>query len=322
LEGIIVRPLFKVSIAAGCLVVALGLASSKVAEACSICRCGDPAFAALGLDLFTPGRFNLALDWDRFEKEQGAGEHEESLVEDRYTLTASYAFSDRLTLLARVPWSSRELTAPEHEELKHGELEHVSASGLSDPELSVNLRLWSAPITPAVGSRSWIGLQAGVKTDWGRNEVTQDGERVDEHAQPGTGSTDWIAGLAGVYVLDPRSTLFGSAQYRNTGTNSYGYQYGSITLVNAGFERSFGSVVDGVLEANFRDAGMDQVDDSGEHDPDTGGKMLYATPRLLVRLSQALVARASAQIPVSESLNGDQDEHTVWNAGITWTFGP
>jgi hypothetical protein len=49
--------------------------------------------------------------------------------------------------------------------------------------------------------------------------------------------------------------------------------------------------------------------------------MLYATPRLLIRLSQALVARASAQIPVAESLNGDQDEHTVWNAGITWTFG-
>ncbi len=315
------RHSIKGCITLGCLAIALGLAGARAAEACSICRCGDPAFAALGLDLFNPGRFNLAFDWDRFEKEQGAGEHEESLVEDRYTLTASYAFSDRLTLLARVPWSSRELTAPEHEELKHGELEHVSASGLSDPELSVNLRLWSAPITSAVGSRSWIGLQAGVKTDWGRNDVTENGERIDEHAQPGTGSTDWIAGLAGVYVLDPQSTLFGSTQYRHTGTNSYGYRYGSITLVNAGFERSFGRVVDGVLEADFRDAGMDQVDDSGAHDPDTGGQMLYATPRLLIRLSQALVGRVSAQIPVAESLNGDQDEHTVWNAGITWTFG-
>lgn len=39
----------------------------------------------------------------------------------RCTLTASYAVSNRLTLLARVPWSARDLTAPEHEELKHGE---------------------------------------------------------------------------------------------------------------------------------------------------------------------------------------------------------
>jgi len=67
---------------------------------------------------------------------------------------------------------------------------------------------------------------------------------------------------------------------------------------------------------------MDQMDDSGAHDPDTGGQMLYATPRVLVRLSPSLVGRASAQIPVAESLNGDQTEHTVWNAGITWTFGP
>ena len=315
------RRTIKGRITLGCLAVALGFAGPQAADACSICRCGDPAFAALGLDLFNPGRFNLALDWDRFEKAQGPEDDQESLVEDRYTLTASYAVSNRLTLLARIPWSSRELTEAGHEELKHGELEQVSASGLSDPELYVNFRLWSAPITSAVGSRGWIGVQAGIKTDWGRNNLTQDGERIDEHAQPGTGSTDWIAGLAGVYVLDPQSTLFASAQYRQTGTNSYGYRYGDITLVTAGFERSFGRVLDGVIEADFRDAGMDEVDDSGAHDPDTGGQMLYATPRLLIRLSPALVARASAQIPVAESLNGDQTEHTGWNAGVTWTFG-
>ncbi|HPA82430.1 MAG TPA: hypothetical protein PLS95_16545 [Thermoanaerobaculales bacterium] len=316
------RPSFTMSIAAGCLAVALGLAGPKAAEACSICRCGDPAFAALGLDLFNPGRFNLALDWDRFEKEQGPEDDQESLVEDRFTLTASYAVSSRLTLLARVPWSSRELTEAGHDELKHGGAEQVSASGLSDPEVYVNLRLWSAPITSAVGSRGWFGLQAGVKTDWGRNDVTQGGERIDEHAQPGTGSTDWIAGAAGVYVLDPRSTLFASAQHRGTGANSHGYRYGDITLVTAGFERSLGRVVDGVIEADFRDAGMDRIDGSGAHDPDTGGQMLYVTPRVLLRLSAALVGRASAQIPVAESLNGEQDEHTVWSAGITWTLGP
>jgi hypothetical protein len=316
------RRSIKGCITLGCLAVALGLAGPRAAEACSICRCGDPAFAALGLDLFNPGRFNLALDWDRFEKEQGPEDDEERLIEDRYTLTASYALSGRLTLLARVPWSSRELTEPGHEELKHGELEQVSASGLSDPELYVNFRLWSAAITSAVGSRGWVGVQAGIKTDWGRNDLTQEGERIDEHAQPGTGSTDWIAGAAGVYVVDPRSTLFASAQHRGTGTNSYGYRYGDITLVTAGFERSLGRVVDGVLEADFRDAGMDRIDDSGAHDPDTGGQMLYVTPRVLLRLSPALVGRASAQIPVAESLNGHQTEHTVWNAGITWTFGP
>jgi hypothetical protein len=293
------------------------LGAPRASDACSVCRCGDPAFAALGLDLYNPGRFYLAVDWDRFEKEQGAADEEESLVEDRFTVSAAYAVTDRLTLIGRIPWSSRTLS--EHED---GELDRVSTFGLSDPELFVNLRLWSAPITPSVGSRGWFGLQAGVKTPWGDNDQQANGERIDEHAQPGTGSTDWIGGLAGVYVVDPRSTLFGSAQYRHTGSNSSGYRYGNLLLATAGYERSLGRVLDGVIEADFRDAGEDRIDEEGELDPDTGGQMLYLTPRLLVRLTPGLVARVSAQVPVAERLNGDQTEHTVYSAGITWTLGP
>jgi hypothetical protein len=122
--------------------------------------------------------------------------------------------------------------------------------------------------------------------------------------------------------VDTRSTMFGSAQYRYTGSNDSGYRYGDLLLATLGYERSLGRVLDGVLEADFRDAGEDRIDDSGEHDPDTGGRMLYLTPRLLIRLTPALVARVSAQIPVAESLNGHQTEHTVYNAGLTWTFGP
>jgi len=297
------------------LLAAWGLIIPASAPACSVCRCGDPAFAALGLDIFNPGRFNLAFDWDRYEKTQGAEPDAEHLIEDRYTLTVSYAVGSRVTLLGRIPFSARTLT-----EFEDGEADEVSTSGLSDPELYLNLRLWSAPITSAVGSRGWVGLQAGVKTAWGDNDASTSEGRIDEHAQPGTGSTDWVVGLAGVLVLDPRSTLFGSAQYRSTGSNAHGYRYGDLFLASFGYERSFGAVLDGVLEADVRDARMDRVDDSGELDPDTGGLLLYLTPRLLVRFSSGLVGRISAQIPVIKSLNGVQVEHTVYSAGITWTF--
>jgi hypothetical protein len=305
-------------VVATALVVVLDLVAPAELAACSVCRCGDPAFNALGLDLFRPGAFNLALDWDRFEKEQGGDEGVEALVENRYTLTASYAVGRRVTLIARVPWSSRDLTTEPGE---GGEVERVSADGLSDPELWVHYRLWAAPMTSAVGSRGWVGVHGGVKTPWGENERSEGGERLDEHVQPGTGSTDWVVGIAGVLVVDPSSTLFGSAQYRSTGTNSYGYRYGDSALATAGYERSFGSVLDGVVEADFRDADMDRVDDSGELDPNTGGSLLYLTPRLLVRLSSSFVARASAQIPVARDLNGDQTEHTVYSAGVTWVIG-
>ena len=46
------------------------VAGSQAARACSICRCGDPTFNALGSNIYSSGDFHLAIDWDRFEKSQ------------------------------------------------------------------------------------------------------------------------------------------------------------------------------------------------------------------------------------------------------------
>jgi hypothetical protein len=160
-----------------------------------------------------------------------------------------------------------------------------------------------------------------VKTPWGENDVTRDGERLDEHAQPGTGSTDWFAGLSGSYQIDPGSALFVSTTYRHTGRNDAGYRYGRTTLVNVAYERKLGARWDGVLEANYRHAGRDGMDGSGAVDGDTGGSIVYLTPRVLFDLGSGWVARASAQIPLSQGgLNGAQREKTVVNVGITRLF--
>ena len=83
------------------------------------------------------------------------------------------------------------------------------------------------------GRRAWISALGGVKTAWGKNDLAQGGARLDEHLQPGTGSTDWFGGLSSVYLLDSRSSLFGSAQVRRTGANDLGYRYGGSTLLNS-----------------------------------------------------------------------------------------
>jgi hypothetical protein len=117
-------------------VLALGffLAAAQPAAACSMCRCGDPTFNALGSNIYSSGQFHLALDWDRFNKSQFTDEggvpgtdHE---VENRVTLTVSYSIAERLVLVARVPYSFRHLTTTTDEGS-----DEVMTHGFSDPEV-------------------------------------------------------------------------------------------------------------------------------------------------------------------------------------------
>jgi hypothetical protein len=290
-------------------------------HACSVCRCGDPTFNSLGTDLFTAGRFQFAFDADRIEKEQGSATDAggtdtleegglERLVEERWTLTASYAFNDRYQGVARVPWSHRELTEGD---------ESTTASGRGDPEIYGLVRLWSAPWSADVGRRGWISLLAGVKTNWGENDLGG-AQRFDEHVQAGTGSSDPFAGLSAVRLIDPHSSLYGSFQLRFPGRNSAGYRYGDVTLANIGYEHKLGDRFDASLEANFRRAQEDEVDRAGERDPDTGGSILYLSPRLLVALGDTVAAHFTVQVPVNDNLNGEQDEKIVFNFGVTASF--
>lgn len=296
-------------------VAGLSLAFAMPTFACSICRCGDPTFNALGKEGVAQSGFRLAFDWDQVRKTQGE-EDVDSLRERRYSLLAAYGFSDRFSVFARLPYSERNLT-----ESEDGDVEHASASGLADPEIYAQYRLWASPFEGDVGMRASLYLVGGVKTAWGENDASRDGERLDEHVQPGTGSTDWFAGLSGSYQLDPKSALFVSTQYRHTGRNDAGYQYGRTTLVNVAYERKLTSRWDAVLEANYRHAGRDEIDDTGLVDDDTGGSIVYVTPRLLFDIGSGWVARASAQVPLSQSsLNGAQHEKTVFNVGITKLF--
>ena len=299
------------------LAVVAALAMPDRGEACSICRCGDTTFNALGKDGYAARGFRLAFDWERFDKEEGDPAVEaESQVENRFTLLASYGFNQKLTLTVRVPFSVRDMqtSAPGEPTVD------THTNGFSDPEIFMQVRLWSSSMARGLGRRASLSLTGGVKTPWGQNDVQQDGERVDEHAQPGTGSTDAFGSLAFLYLFDPHSALFASVGYRHTGTNDFDYRYGSTFLANLAYEHKLGRRLDGIVETNFRHAAKDVVDAAGTPDEDTGGALLYLTPRLLVDAGHGIVFRAAVQIPVFRDLNGFQQEHPVVNVGVTYVL--
>jgi len=284
----------------------LGLLAAAPGEACSICRCGDVTFNALGKAGYTSPGLRFALDWERFDKTEGGPGESESQVENRETVLIAYGASDRFLVSARVPYSSRKLTEGD---------EATNTDGFSDPEVYGQVRVWASPLS-ALGRRASVSLTGGVKTPWGQNNLRDFGARLDEHAQPGTGATDLFGSLSALYLLDSESALFGSAGYRRPGTNDHDYRYGSTFLANLAYEHKLGRSLDGVLALNFRHAAMDEVD--AGLDPDTGGSLLYVSPSLLVSLGGGIVLRAGAQIPAARDLNGAQKERAVVDLGLTW----
>jgi hypothetical protein len=331
-----------VAVASAAVACVSFLFAAPPARACSICRCGDPTFNALGTDVYRAGAFRVFFDWERFDKQQGLFEghdHEgaeeaapatESMVENRFTAAFSYSLGERVNLVLRVPVSTRRMTVEEGEPghtLKHEGEEHAEEHGnretgndLADPEIYGLFRLWASPMSGPLGRRAWVSALAGVKTEWGENEVKDGGERLDEHLQAGTGSTDFFGGLSAVYLLDQRSTLFGSVQARITGDNDFGYEYGDLTLANFGYERKLGRIVDGVVELNYRIADRDVIDHEGAEDPNTGGTVLYLTPKMSLDLGRGFVGRMAVQVPVLRDLNGEQEERAVANLGLTYIF--
>ena len=119
-----------------------------LAEPCSICRCGDATFNALGKDYYAARGWHLAADWERFDKEEGdPAEESEAQVENRFTALASYGFGQRFTLLARLPVSVRNLEAS----APGSPTETIHTSGLSDPEIYAQAQLWASQMTGSVG---------------------------------------------------------------------------------------------------------------------------------------------------------------------------
>jgi hypothetical protein len=263
----------------------------------------------MGSQLFVPRTWHLGLSADRYAKDQVAEDDpstREEEVENRVTLSASRTFGDRLTLVARVPFAQRTITTSAGSE---------SLSGLSDPELVAHYRL-SAP-RPG----TWLSASLGLRPGWGRHDAQIDGERAEQHLQPGTGAMGIEPGLSFSRMVGDThpGTIFGSAFGRFNGRNDVGYHYGNAVLANLGYERRFGSRVDAVLETNFRYAAKDEPV-AGERDPNTGGSMLYLAPRIVLKLDRTLFLRLGVQVPILKDLYGDQDEKVNLFSGLTVRF--
>jgi hypothetical protein len=280
------------------------------ALACSVCGC-DPAAGTLGLDRPSASSLRLAIEDRYLAKESGTGGEAESEREDRLLLRAQYSPLAPLVLQVEVPY----FVFKNH--LNAAGVRDDSATGLGDVTLGARYEL----LRVGLEARHVVALTGTVKAPTGPNARHLPDEAPDEHIQLGTGSWDGLAGISYLYGFQPY-TLFANATTRLNTANGRGFRYGHAVFGTVGGRRSFldSGRLAASLEAQARFAGRDHFAD-GSTDPDTGGFIGYAAGSIGYALTNDLLLRAVAQVPVIKDLNGVQGEHPVLYLNLAYDFG-
>src|SRR5271165_2454540 len=193
------------------------------AEACSVCGCGDPLFAA-GDSNPMAGTFRLALDYTVLTASARSDDNPaqmESLVQQTFLPVLVYSPTNTLNLVLQVPlvWKQWSLVG--------GGLPSESASpfGLGDIELGLRYFVWTDSDFTHL-RRQNFALSAGTSVPTGADDAAVNGQRIDQHAQLGTGAWGPYLGALYTYAQDPW-TFSGTLTGRYRTTNSYGYQFGA-----------------------------------------------------------------------------------------------
>ncbi|MCU1347768.1 MAG: hypothetical protein JWO56_798 [Acidobacteria bacterium] len=272
------------------------------------------------LDAAHPDRFTLDLSFQYIDQDQPmigsrkarvgeiAAHHDEVRTINRLTtLQLVYAPVERLQLSVAVPYVSR---GHQHIHNHQGEAltESWQFAGAGDLVVQARGRINDS-----------LSLIGGVKVATGaKHEKNDEGEEAEVTIQPGSGSTDYVAGFSwhGGFVRDTalgggmghatRLPLFATATYRVNGNGTDRYRRGDEIQVNAGGEYPLAPRLDLAAQLNARLLDRDHPGNTGEDPGRTGGRFLYLSPGLDVTLTPGTSAYAFVQFPVYQHVNGIQ----------------
>jgi hypothetical protein len=283
------------------LSAAAALAASGPARACSVCAAGDPLLGASD-PAAVGGRLRLQLDAEYLRASSASALDPgatERLTQWSFRLNVAARATEDLALSATLPLVDKAV-----DRIGAGVTTRVSsATGLGDAEAAARYVLWRGRDL-GVGRTVEAAVSAGTSMPTGANDLRANGERIDEHGQPGTGTWGPFAGLHG-RVQQGRWSSFASFSGRLRTTNAHGYRYGAALLwsahaqVRAMRRLAVDLGVDGRYAAPDRDGGASVAD--------TGGTVLSAAPGLFLDVGGGAWLFVRGQIPFVERLRGTQD---------------
>jgi hypothetical protein len=157
------------------------------------------------------------------------------------------------------------------------------------------------PLKPANG-----GVTFGLKLPTGKFDAANDnGSQAERSLQPGTGTTDLIAGAYYHQKLTEHgASWFAQGQYQHALNARENYKPGAQLGFDVGIRKSLGADVGLLAQLNY----VHKRPDSGsEAEPDSsGGRFLYASPGVSYALASAVQLYMFYQVPLHRHVNGVQ----------------
>lgn len=287
---------------AAAVVVASVTLAPAVARACSVCGCGDPLVLA-GDSMPVANTLRFALEYEYLSataRSDDDPERTETLNQMTLRPVVVYSPFSRVNLVLQVPLVRKDwaLSATPTEPT-----ETAVPIGLGDLDLGIRVFLWDATSIQSQ-RRQNLALTAGTSIPTGKDDVTTaDGERVDQHAQLGTGAWGPYVGALYAFHQDPWN-FFLSVTGRFRTTNSFQYRYGDAVLWTA--QLRFRVIESLALQAGIdgRYAGRDRS--AGVLQENTGGLVVSAVPGVAWNATGPVWLLAQVQIPFATHLFGEQ----------------
>lgn len=291
--------------------------------ACSSCGCTLNAdWATQGLTSRTGWTTDLRYDFYN-QNDLRSGTHrvdratlafpnddeiQQHTVNRNATLTLDYGLSPDWGVTLTLPWLERR-----HTTIAPGDTEVSGSRSDSVGDARVLARYLGFS-----QAQDW-GLQFGLKLPTGKSRSVdfdsgpQTGEMVDRGLQPGTGSTDLLAGAFKFGAVSETVDYFGQALLQLPIASQNAFRPGVGVNLTAGVRyRGLAGVVP-QMQLNARAEKREKGSEADE--PNSGATLVYFSPGATFSATQRTSVYAFGQVPVYQRVNGVQLE-PKWSLSV------
>ncbi|MEP7235765.1 MAG: hypothetical protein ABI778_10770 [Ignavibacteriota bacterium] len=279
---------------------------------CDYCQCAQGISpletGATGIRFDVRSLYRNAFYKGAIKQEDETGTYESYLTSQ---IIVNYRFSESpISVSAAIPFVSRSSHDPQEESI------NVKGEGLGD--ISALLRYQNQ----WYNGESLIGysISAGMKFATGSTRSTNSaGEMLDAHIRPGSGTTDVLFGMAGIWALERVgfTAHLGAGIVEGNGapTEAGMHKFGNYLLGE--FVARYRLLPDEASESNFsltfglggETHARETVDNKDVLS--SGETLLYITPGVRCLFSMKLAFDASIEIPIYQYLGWDSAEEEI-----------